>query len=251
MQRLYLSMLLFDCYATMFRMKPKDLIPPFTREERQLAIHDRIWYVPRLPKAASNYVFTGFHSPEFFGNQNPVHLEFCSGNGLWIFEKAKSNPHLNWVAVELQFKRVRKIWSKMKNSALQNLVVICGEALNAIKHHLPDQCIDTAYINFPDPWPKRRHENLRLVQLPFVHEVARILKPKGEFNLVTDDEAYAKQMREMMNRSMTFQPRFPHPHFATEWPEYGSSYFEDLWREKGKLIYYHSYQLEAGHERSV
>jgi len=239
------SLCLLRICVTISAMKPIDLTPPFTREQKQVAVHDHIWYVPKRPKIDTGFVFAGFSAPEFFGNNNPVHLEFCSGNGLWIFEKAKAYPEINWVAVELKFKRVRKIWSKIKNSQLGNLIVICGEAFHAIKTYLPDDCIDTAYINFPDPWPKQRHAKYRLVQLRFTQEVARVLKPGGEFNLVTDDEPYGYQMREEMGRTPGFYSEIATPHFTNERPDYGTSYFEDLWREKGKLIYYHCYRLGA------
>lgn len=94
-------------------------------------IHDRVWYVPERTAAPSDFVFPGWEHPDLFGNGNPVIMEYCSGNGAWIANKAIQNPHLNWVAVERKFERVRKIWSKVKNHGLANLIVICGEAHNA------------------------------------------------------------------------------------------------------------------------
>src|ERR1700733_14510049 len=109
-------------------MKPDDLKAPFAWNNRRVIVEDHIFYVPTRCETYSNFIFPGWNSPLFFANENPVSIEYCSGNGAWIAEKAKGDPKMNWVAVEKKFMRVRKIWSKIKNLGLNNLIVICGEA---------------------------------------------------------------------------------------------------------------------------
>ena len=59
---------------------------------------------------------------------------------------------------------------------------------------LPDACADCVHVLFPDPWPKRRHKNRRMVDHEFLVEVARLLKAGGRLRLVTDDPDYARAM---------------------------------------------------------
>ena len=66
-------------------MKPKDLIPPYTRSNQQIIMSDRVWYVPT--KSNHNFSFPGWDHLDFFGNNNPVVIEYCSGNGAWIAKK--------------------------------------------------------------------------------------------------------------------------------------------------------------------
>jgi tRNA (guanine-N7-)-methyltransferase len=170
-------------------------------------------------------------------------LEYCSGNGHWIASKARENKDKNWVAIEMKFSRARKIWSKIKRQELDNLIVINGEGHKATANYIPDATIHQISINFPDPWPKRRHSKNRIIQPSFISEMARILTPKGSVIFVSDDDSYSDWTIEHFQKSGLFHSNFPAPFFTNEWPNYGDvSYFEDLWRNQGKIIRYHSFQ---------
>jgi tRNA (guanine-N7-)-methyltransferase len=227
-------------------MKPSDLKAPFPWNNRQVLIEDRIFYVPTRCETYDDFSFPGWNHPLLFNNDNPIRIEYCSGNGAWIAEKASANPLINWVAVEKKFTRARKIWSKIKNNDLQNLIVLCGEGLKATHLFLPSESFEAAYINFPDPWPKKRHAKNRLIRPPFIENVWRILKPQATFTLVTDDPDYSSRMIEEMHRHPGFKSCFPDPFYITDLPGYGTSYFELLWREKGKTIRFHQFQKHHG-----
>ncbi len=176
-----------------------------------------------------------------FGNDRPVAVEYCSGNGDWVIAKALANPMLNWVAVEKRFDRVRKIWSKMRNRGIDNLLIVCGEAQPFTRHYLFPQSVQEIYINFPDPWPKRGHAKHRLIQKEFVADMARVTCENGSACLVTDDADYSAQMLREMKSSPVWRPQFDAPHYTTEWSGYGDSFFDTLWRAKGCTIRYHLY----------
>lgn len=205
-------------------------------------IEDRVWFVPEMDSEDKTFRFPGWEDPALFGNDNPVSVEYCSGNGDWIVKRAKEEKERNWVAVEVKFQRVRKIWSKLKNEGLQNLVVICGEGLKVTKSYFPSGSIDSLYVNFPDPWPKRRHAKNRIVREEFVEEAARITRCHGELTLVTDDPAYSLQMIDKVLCNPAFSSLIPAPHYVTERDNYGASWFEALWREKGKAIRFHQFR---------
>jgi len=223
-------------------MKPDDLKSPFTWDERRVMVQDRIWYVPNQYENFNSFTFPGWNSPLFFDNSNPVCIEYCSGNGAWVAVKARMNPQYNWVAVELKFERVRKIWSKLKNFQLTNLMAVCGEGYRLTRHYIPDASIHSVFINFPDPWPKKRHAKHRIVQPSFVNEIIRILHPGGVLTMVTDDADYSRVMIDVVLQFSEFESEFADPYYVTDYPEYGTSYFEDLWRQKGKNIHYHSFR---------
>lgn len=210
-------------------MKPKHLKFPYQWEERRPLLRDRVLYVPDYYDKHREFTLPEWSDPELFGNSRPISIEFCSGNGEWIFNKAKENPEQNWIAVEMQFKRVRKIFSKRENAGLKNLVIIAGEALTFSKHYLQDDATQFAYVNFPDPWPKDRHAKHRLIQKPFVLELMRILAKGGSIEYVTDDMPYAEQMKKEMGAV---------PYWAeikgVNFENYGTSFFERLWRDIGR-----------------
>jgi tRNA (guanine-N7-)-methyltransferase len=212
-------------------MKPKQLKFPFTWEERRPMISDGVLFIPDYYDRHDEYQFPGWEP--IFGNKKPVVVEYCSGNGTWIAEKAKDSEK-NWVAVEYDFERVRKIWSKKKNYGLDNLFIISGEALTFAREYLPPHSIAEVFINFPDPWPKEKHAKNRLFQQPFIEQLARTTE--GTVTAVTDDPVYSEQIvREMATHwEMVLS--------TNTWENYGASYFDTLWREKGKEIRYFQFK---------
>ncbi|MBA3723062.1 MAG: tRNA (guanosine(46)-N7)-methyltransferase TrmB [Parachlamydiaceae bacterium] len=215
---------------------------PFTWKDRHVALHDRVWYIPQYYNQFETFKFEGWEHPNLFGNKKPVKIEYCSGNGAWIGSKAISDPHTNWVAVEMKFERARKIWSKIKREQLNNLLVVCGEAETLTEQYIPDDSVSEVSINFPDPWPKQRHAKNRIIKLPFIKELHRVLKPGGMFHFVTDDAPYSEIMIELSKKFDGFESVHPAPYYVHENSEYGTSFFEELWRERGRVIRYHQYR---------
>jgi tRNA (guanine-N7-)-methyltransferase len=206
-----------------------------------LVIKDHLWHIPEGMEEAS-FEFPGWSHPDVFGNENPVFLEYCSGNGSWIAAKAASTPFVNWAAIEMKGARVKKICSKVKRLRLDNLLVLWGEGCRVTKHYMPDESISGVHINFPDPWPKRHHAKHRLMQLEFVNELYRVLKKEGVLTFVTDDAAYSEWTIKLMLQHQGFESIYESPFYSDSLPDYGTSYFDQLWREKGKIIRYHLFK---------
>jgi tRNA (guanine-N7-)-methyltransferase len=223
-------------------MKPKDLKPFFCFEQRRPCLSDHIFYVPVYYQNYDCFKLPSFC--DYFGNDLPVNIEYCSGNGDWIVEKSQQQPHKNWIAVEKRFDRVQKIWSKIKNYSLTNVLIIAGEALTFSKHYLPNCCIEQVYINFPDPWPKAKHAKKRLIHPCFLNELARILQHGKKLTFVTDDRNYADQAAALLCGHADFCPEFPPPYFQINIDGYGGSWFEQLWKAKGRQIHYLQYRKQ-------
>lgn len=222
-------------------MKPKNLKCPFTWQQRHACFEDRVLYVPEYYDKHHLWGKIDFASLQYFGNSRPIHVEFCAGNGLWILEKALAFPEINWIAVEMRFDRVRKIWAKIQNYSLKNLIVVCGKAEDFIDHYVDINTFSHVFVNFPDPWPKDKHAKNRIIKEPFVRSLSSVCRPDAFATLATDDETYSMQMINEMSGSNQWKSCFEDPYFLTEWPEYGSSYFSDLFKEKGKLLRYMQY----------
>ncbi len=218
-------------------MRPKDLIAPYSWAERRVVLHQGILFLPEFIEHGT-YSLPHWSDPVLFGNENPIEVEYCSGNGHWIIEKARREPHRNFIAIERRFERVRCIWSKRENQHLTNLLILCGEGYAATKEYFPSESISQIYVNFPDPWPKNRHAKNRLLDLKFAHELHRVLKESGRFILATDDLKYALSGSKEMLSQGGFEPITPYPHYITDPEGYGSSLFEKLWRSKGRTIYH-------------
>lgn len=215
-------------------MKPKDVKYPFSFEMRKPHLSDQILFIPTFYTGHEEFELPSW--AEIFQNQNPIFTEFCSGNGEWIFEKAKKYPNRNFIAVEKQFTRVRKIASKRNNAEVKNLFIVCGDALTFCKYYVQDNCFDETYVNFPDPWPKDRHAKHRLIKPDFIDQLRRVLIEGGKSLFVTDHSDYATQMTSVMEEAPSFISK------AYENASYGTSYFDRLWRSLGKDIHFIYYQ---------
>lgn len=218
-------------------MKPTDFKPPECLKEGRSLIQDRVFHLKK-----DDYTFSfpsSWQAPELFANSSPVKMEFCSGNGSWIAHRALTEPGTNWVAVEIKLGRTKKIWSKIKNLELNNLFIVNGEGELATTRHFPSDSIDEIFINFPDPWPKRHHLRHRLVKPSFVEALAKLLKGNGTVTIVTDDAGHSEWVIRSFKMCPQFKSFLPPPYYTLEHSNYGSSYFEELWRSKGCEIRYH------------
>lgn len=206
-------------------------------EERKPTIFDKLLFIPPFyDHHEQEEVARSFFSKFFL--HKVVYVEYCSGLGEWIIEKAKKFPEIQWIAVEKKFDRARRIWEKMQRENVDNLFVVLGEAFTFSKFYLPKESISCIFINFPDPWPKRRHEKHRIISDEFLQDISRTLVFSGEAIFVTDDE---KTKEEMIKKSLALvemKAAFPSPYFVTEWEGFGGSYFERRWRGFGKEIFY-------------
>jgi tRNA (guanine-N7-)-methyltransferase len=232
-------------------MRPEQFFIPDFNKEAGPRYHDRLLFVPSPSKKPSSspdpqHPPLDWNSLPYFDALRPLAIEYCAGNGQWISHKAISDKNKNWIAVERKMDRAKKIWSKIKNHQLDNLLCLAGEALFSTKTLFPDQCVQEVYINFPDPWPKKRHHKNRLLQPPFLDELSRIMVPSAHLMFVTDCPQLSDAVLHDILVHPHFNPCFPLPYYTSTWPDYGNSYFETLWLEKGRTIRYHLFERRAG-----
>lgn len=222
-------------------MIAKNLVYPFAWKDRRVYFQDSILYVPDY---YSDYSLEPWGNiSKLFCRSAPLHIEYCSGNGEWLVEQAKKNPFINWIGVEKRFERVKKIWFRMKNSGVENILIICGEAHTATQHFLRDATISAVFINFPDPWHKKKHAKHRLTKKTFVDQVTRILTSQGRISLVSDDLPYIIAAAEIMRENKNLLPLFSSPFYSElDMASYGSSFFSRLWEGKGLSIYQSSFE---------
>ncbi len=214
-------------------MRPKDL--PFTIhgfDTRSPSYKDGVLTIPSFYEEHSIEKFPTLKKR--LEEAKILHVEICSGNGEWITDRAQKNPHIFYVAVEKKFMRVRKIWSKMKNRDLNNLLIVSGMGEDFFDHYLEKHSVDEIFINFPDPWPKKRHAKHRIIKDAFLPPISSILKPHGTITITTDSKEYSDEIIEVFGKSNAFNNLYKEEGFAILDEEYGGSYFRRLWEEEGR-----------------
>jgi len=126
---------------------------------------------------------------EFFKNQNPIYMEIGSGKGRFITTLAQQNPDINYIALEKFPTVLIKLIRKIPEGGLPNLAVISWDAQLLEEIFAPGE-IDRIYLNFSDPWPKKRHAKRRLTSLPFLQLYEKVLKDGSIIEFKTDNRGF-------------------------------------------------------------
>lgn len=120
-----------------------------------------------------------------FKNSNPICLEVGTGKGNFIIDMAIKNPDVNFVGLEKYTSVIARALQKCEDLKLDNLVFINGDALNLDKWFNKE--IDTIYLNFSDPWPKKRHAKRRLTSEIFLSLYDKVFKDTCKIVQKTDN----------------------------------------------------------------
>ena len=110
-----------------------------------------------------------------FGNTNPLKLEIGFGMGNFLIEMAAKEPASNFIGIDFYHKGIRKLMTRIKKLQLENIRVVYGDIRSKIPMLFKDRELNTVYINFPDPWPKKRHIKRRLMKPEFICQLAKKL----------------------------------------------------------------------------
>ena len=118
-----------------------------------------------------------------------LHVELGSGSGNFLRQLAGQHPQDHFVGFEIRFKRLVRSAQKLERDG-QDHVWFVKEEGERFADYFPPESIDQFYVNFPDPWPKRRQWRKRLVSQPLLQALHSRLTPSGRFHLKTDHSGY-------------------------------------------------------------
>lgn len=104
-----------------------------------------------------------------FKNNNKINVEIGTGKCSFIYEMARQNPNINFIGIE-RIDTVLALGIKELESKpfLDNLLLVNYDAFKI--DDIFDKEVDTLYLNFSDPWPKKRHEKRRLTNFRFLQK---------------------------------------------------------------------------------
>lgn len=183
---------------------------------------------------------------DIFGNTAAVDIEIGFGKCGFLLQMAAQQPNVNVVGIESSHKYYRKGISKVQRAELRNVRLLWGDAAHLIKRYVPDASLANIYINFPDPWPKRRHAKRRLIRTEVVTLLAHKLRPGGSIEIATDFAAYMTQIQEIFQNHLHLYELV----YAKDSAQPGSirpyqSDYEMMFLHMGKTIYYAKYRTHS------
>mgnify|MGYP000865334314 CR=1 FL=1 len=148
-----------------------------------------------------------------------VWLEIGFGGGEHLLWQARANPGVGLIGCEPFLDGVVKVLSAVDQAASAGTADLGNVRLHAedarpLLRWLPDACLGRAFILFPDPWPKARHQKRRLVSEATLRDLARAMRPGAELRLGTDIADYARVMLLALRHEGSFRWTAERP---TDW----------------------------------
>ncbi|CAM3156726.1 tRNA (guanosine(46)-N7)-methyltransferase TrmB [Leuconostoc rapi] len=139
-----------------------------------------------------------------FDQNQPIHIEIGSGKGQFILGMALAHPEINYIGMEIQETAVAMAARRSFDQVgkLPNLRYIYGNG-NGVETYFEKEEVSKLYLNFSDPWPKKRHESRRLTYKSFLKSYEAILPQHGEVEFKTDNRhLFEYSMISFMNYGM-------------------------------------------------
>ncbi len=139
--------------------------------------------------------FDAFPLPwgRLFGRKAPLSVEIGFGNGQFLYEMARQRPEENFVGIELSLESARRLLKLSAETGCSNIRTLRENAGFALRELFAPASLHHVIMNFPDPWPKERHQKRRLISPQFVQTLSAVLEKEGCYELVTDQSWYAQE----------------------------------------------------------
>lgn len=138
--------------------------------------------------------------PTVFARTAPRFLEIGFGSGASLLALAQAQPQHDFIGIETHQPGIGAVCMGIQSQQLTNLRLYQEDALDVLEQAIPAESLDGVQIFFPDPWPKRRHRERRLIQASFTSVVVSKIKPGGLLHLATDWDDYAVQMMQVLSQ---------------------------------------------------
>ncbi|MCH8156756.1 MAG: tRNA (guanosine(46)-N7)-methyltransferase TrmB [Nitrospinae bacterium] len=175
---------------------------------------------------------------EVFGNSCPLNLEVGFGVGNFLIEMAIREPDENFIGMDFYHRGIRKSITRIDRYQVQNVRIVYGDAREKLPILFNDEELSRVYINFPDPWPKKRHHKRRLIKPAFIKNLSAKLKPEGEIHIATDYEPYAAEILEFFEEEPSLTNKSGHRTFLDQKEGTPQSKYEKKFIKAGEKIFY-------------
>ncbi len=173
---------------------------------------------------------------DVFGNKNDIHIEIGMGKGDFIIEMALTHPDINFIGIEKYSSVLARAIEKLYDKEIPNLRLIRMDA-NYIEKVF-DKEVDTIYLNFSDPWPKKRHAKKRLTSDIFLEKYKNVFKKDNNIIMKTDNMNLFEYSLESLSRNGYVLEKVSLDLHNSEIENNAETEYEKRFVAKGNKIYY-------------
>lgn len=180
---------------------------------------------------------------ELFPEYKRFVLEIGCGWGEFTRAYALDNPDTMVIAIEKKLARVISSGKTQQRENIENIRYLVLDVAWFFNGIFAAAQYDEVLINFPDPWPKARHHKHRFVSPELAHELAKICRPGAKLTFATDDYAYTREAAAVLEKSAPWKNTQGAYMARSELAGRPKSFFEQLHRDEGALIFFLQYEL--------
>ncbi|MCM3714978.1 tRNA (guanosine(46)-N7)-methyltransferase TrmB [Alkalihalobacillus oceani] len=199
---------------------------PWASEE--LERHPEI-VIPAPAEAKGNW-------KDIFGNVHPIHVEVGTGKGKFVTGMGGLHPDVNYIGIEKYDSVIITALERVKEAGRENVKLLKQDVSDLLDFFAEGE-IDRIYINFTDPWPKKKHAKRRLTHEGFLQMYQKVLKPEGEIHFKTDNQKlFEFSLESFANYGMKLQQVSLDLH-ASNFEGNVMTEYEQKFSEKGMRIY--------------
>ncbi|UHA72242.1 tRNA (guanosine(46)-N7)-methyltransferase TrmB [Paenibacillus sp. 481] len=129
---------------------------------------------------------------QYFGNDRPIYVELGMGKGQFVSQMSLNYPDVNFIGIdmydELIHRATEKVQEKREGQVGRSNIALVRANVEFLEKVFADGEIERIFLNFSDPWPKKRHARRRLSHSHFLDKYQQVLNDKGELHMKTDSE---------------------------------------------------------------
>ncbi|MPZ38209.1 MAG: tRNA (guanosine(46)-N7)-methyltransferase TrmB [Rhizobiales bacterium] len=173
-----------------------------------------------------------------FDGAREVCVESGFGGGEHLVAEAEQHPKSGFIGIEPFINGMAKALTAIHDRGLSNIRVHHGDATDVLRW-LPNASLARFDLLYPDPWRKRRHWKRRFVQEGNIAQIARIVRPGGEFRFVTDWPDYAAWTLRLLASTPEFEWTAERAEdWRLPWPGFTSTRYEAKAKREGRVPCY-------------
>lgn len=206
-----------------------------------MRLKNKPWALP-LIEANPQYVVTEPEKwrgkwSERFSQKQPLLIEIGMGKGRFIVEMARRDPDHNYIGIEVQTTATGIALKKQLEVQLPNLQLVCGDG-NDLTEMFASNEVAGIFLNFSDPWPKKRHTKRRLTYRTFLKQYQQVMQKDGQLEFKTDNRGlFEYSLTSMNNYGMVFDQVWLDLHASEEAADNVMTEYEEKFSQKGQPIY--------------
>lgn len=177
-----------------------------------------------------------------FKKKQPLHIELGCGKGTFIAELASRHPETNYLAIDLidavlgLTKRNIQAAYADKNQAIDNVQIMSWDIERIDMILAPEDGVERIYINFCNPWPRRRFHKKRLTHTKQLEKYKKLLAENGEIYFKTDsDDLFRDSVKYFESSGFTITTLINDLH-ASDYPDNIETEHERMFSDQGIKI---------------